>query len=180
MNTNETARIMKMFKAAYPDFDKNGDAKDIAALWAWRFKDADFKAVFAAVGDYIDGDHAFAPTVGQIKAIMNDKVPKLSAADGWAEITKALKDSLSNARSEFEKLSPPVRAYVEGPETLRMLAGCDVAGRAYQDYQAQFFKTFAQMQGKFTERPDYAALNAAEAKALGQYTGDSGVPGSSV
>ena len=171
MNTNETARIMKMFKAAYPDFDKNGDAKDIAALWAWRFKDADFKAVFAAVGDYIDGDHAFAPTVGQIKAIMNDKVPKLSAADGWAEITKALKDSLSNARSEFEKLSPPVKAYVKDAHTLRLLAGSDLSGRFFGDYQERFFKTFSQVQGDGT--PDYAALNApeAEAKVLGRGEG---------
>ena len=167
MKLNETGRIMTMLKVAYPDFDKGVDAEDIAALWAWRFKDVDFKAVFAAVGEYIDGDHAFAPTVGQIKAIMNDKVPKLSAADGWAEITKALKDSLSNAKAEFEKLSPPVRAYVEGPETLRMLAGCDVAGRAYQDYQTRFFRTFSQVQGRFSERPDYAALNAADRLSIG-------------
>lgn len=158
---------MTMLKVAYPDFDKGVDAEDIAALWAWRFKDVDFKAVFAAVGEYIDGDHAFAPTVGQIKAIMNDKVPKLSAAEGWAEITRALKDSLSNAKAEFEKLSPPVRAYVEGPETLRMLAGCDVAGRAYQDYQTRFFRTFSQVQGRFSERPDYAALNAADRLSIG-------------
>ena len=61
MNLNETGRIMKMIKAAYPNFDKNGSAKDIAALWAWRFKETDFKTVLEAVGTYIDGDHAFAP-----------------------------------------------------------------------------------------------------------------------
>lgn len=168
MNINETGDVMQIIKAAYPDFDKSVDAEAIAALWAWRFKDADFKAVLDAVGAYIDGDHAFAPTVGQIKALMNEKRPKLSAAEGWSEITRALKDSLSNAKAEFEKLSAPVRAYIEGPETLRMLAGCDVAGRVYQDYQERFFRTFSQVQGKFTERPDYAALNAkSAAKALG-------------
>ena len=159
---------MKMIKAAYPNFDKNGSAKDIAALWAWRFKETDFRTVLEAVGAYIDGDHAFAPTVGQIKAVIRAAQPKLSAADGWAEISRALKDSLANAEAEFKKLSPPVRAYVKDPHTLRLLAGSDLSGRFFGDYQERFFKTFSQVQGD--ERKDYAALNAPEAgaKVLGR------------
>jgi hypothetical protein len=166
MNLNETGRIMKMLKAAYPNFDNNGDAADIAALWAWRFKETDFKTVLEAVGAYIDGDHTFAPTVGQIKKIIQDRQPKLSAAEGWAEIARALKDSLANAEAEFKKLSPPVRAYVKDPHTLRLLAGSDLSGRFFGDYQERFFKTFSQVQGD--ERKDCAALNAPEAgeKAL--------------
>ena len=160
MNLNETGRIMKMLKAAYPNFDNNGDAADIAALWAWRFADTDIKTVMDAVGTYIDGDHAFAPTVGQIKTIIQDRQPKLSAAEGWAEIEKALKDSLGNAEAEFKKLSPPVRAYVKDPHTLRLLAGSDLSGRFFGDYQERFFKTFSRVQGD--ETPDYAALNAPE------------------
>ena len=158
MNLNETGRIMKMIKAAYPNFDKNGSAKDIAALWAWRFKETDFRTVLEAVGAYIDGDHAFAPTVGQIKAVIRAAQPKLSAADGWAEIARALKDSLANAEAEFNKLSPPVRAYVKSPQTLRSLAGCDMASRFFTDYQAQFFARFAAAQADETE--DFAALNS--------------------
>jgi hypothetical protein len=158
VNLNETGRIMKMIKAAYPNFDKSGNAKDIAALWAWRFKETDFKTVFEAVGTYIDGDHAFAPTVGQIKAVIRASQPTLSAADGWAEIARALKDSLANAEAEFNKLSPPVRAYVKSPQTLRSLAGCDIASRFFTDYQAQFFARFTAAQAD--ETPDYAALNS--------------------
>jgi hypothetical protein len=135
MNLNETGRIMKMLKAAYPNFDNNGDAADIAALWAWRFADTDLKTVMDAVGTYIDGDHTFAPTVGQIKKIIQDRQPKLSAAEGWAEIARALRDSLANAEAEFKKLSPPVRAYVKDPHTLRLLAGSDLSGRFFGDYQ---------------------------------------------
>lgn len=166
MNKLETGRIMKMIKAAYPNFDTNGDAKDIAALWAWRFKDVDFKTVLEAVGDYIDGDHAFAPTVGQIKTIIAANRPKLSALDGWHEIGRALKDSLANAESEFEKLSPPVKAYVKDPQTLRTLAGCDMSGRYFTDYQERFFKFFSAMQEDTT--PDYPALNKPEKSVIAE------------
>ena len=164
MNKLETGRIMKMIKAAYPNFDTNGDAKDIAALWAWRFKDVDFKTVLEAVGDYIDGDHAFAPTVGEIKTIIKGKQPKLSAIDGWHEIERALRDSLTNAEKEFSKLSPPVKAYVKDPQTLRTLAGCDMSGRYFADYQERFFKLFSAMQEDTT--PDYPALNKPEELAI--------------
>lgn len=164
MNANETGRIMKMIKAAYPNFDTNGDAKDIAALWAWRFKEIDFKTVLEAVGDYIDGDHAFAPAVGQIKTIIKGKQPKLSAIDGWHEIERALRDSLTNAEKEFSKLSPPVKAYVKDPQTLRTLAGCDMSGRYFADYQERFFKLFSAMQEDTT--PDYPALNKPEEVAI--------------
>lgn len=164
MNKLETGRIMKMIKAAYPNFDTNGDAKDIAALWAWRFKDVDFKTVLEAVGDYIDGDHAFAPTVGEIKTIIKGKQPKLSAIDGWHEIERALRDSLTNAEKEFRKLSPPVKAYVKDPQTLRTLAGCDMSGRYFADYQERFFKLFSAMQEDTT--PDYPALNRLDKAAI--------------
>lgn len=171
MNLNETGRIMKMLKAAYPNFDNNGSAADIAALWAWRFADTELKTVMDAVGTYIDGDHAFAPTVGQIKKIIQDHQPKLSASAGWAEIARALRDSLANAEAEFKKLSSPVKAYVKDAHTLRLLAGSDLSGRFFGDYQERFFKTFSQVQGDGT--PDYAALNApeAEAKVLGRGEG---------
>jgi hypothetical protein len=51
MNLNETGRIMKMLKAAYPNFDKSGNAKDIAALWAWRFKETEDFAAFNSPGN---------------------------------------------------------------------------------------------------------------------------------
>ena len=166
MNKLETGRIMKMIKAAYPNFDTNGSAEDIAVLWAWRFKETDFRTVLDAVGEWIDGDHAFAPTVGQIKTIIAASRPKLSALDGWHEIERALKDSLANAESEFEKLSPPVKAYVKDPQTLRTLAGCDMSGRYFTDYQERFFKFFSAMQEDTT--PDYPALNRPQDVALAE------------
>ena len=69
-----------------------------------------------------------------------------------------MKDSLANAEREFNKLSPPVRAYVKSPQTLRSLAGCDMASRFFTDYQAQFFARFTAAQAD--ETPDYAALNS--------------------
>ena len=166
MNAQETGRIMKMIKAAYPNFDTNGSAEDIAVLWAWRFKETDFRTVLDAVGEWIDGDHAFAPTVGQIKALIKRSQPKLSALDGWHEIERALKDSLANAETEFEKLSQPVKAYVKDPQTLRTLAGCDLSGQYFTSYQERFFKYFSAMQEDTT--PNYPALNKPENAAIAQ------------
>ena len=64
-----------------------------------------------------------------------------------------------------------MKAYVKDAHTLRLLAGSDLSGRFFGDYQERFFKTFLRVQGDGT--PDYAALNApeAEAKVLGRGEG---------
>jgi hypothetical protein len=159
MNRQEAARIMKMLKAAYPNFDNSASPADIMALWLWRFSDTPFKVVFEAVGDYIDGDHSFAPTVGQIKKIIADKKPKLSAEEAWQEIEGALKNAGRDCEAEFAKLSPPVKAYVKSPGVLRHLATAPYSSGEYDDYQARFFKFFKG--GVPVDEKDDAALNQA-------------------
>lgn len=142
MNKQGAARIMKMLKAAYPNFDNNASPADIMDMWLWRFKDTPFEVVFEAVGEYIDGDHSFAPTVGQIKKIIADKNPGMTAAEGWQEIEGALKNAGRDSKTEFEKLSPAVRAYVNSPATLKYLATTPYSSGEYEAYQTRFFKCF--------------------------------------
>jgi hypothetical protein len=124
MNKQDTARIMKMIKAAYPNFDKNGNEEDIANLWAWRFKNVDVNAVFEAVGEYIDTDMSgFAPSVGQIKQIIANKAYKpIDPSDAWQQVLKALMDAGSYPQKAFDKLPAPVQRAVGSAATLRQWA----------------------------------------------------------
>ncbi|MGN0193857.1 MAG: replicative helicase loader/inhibitor, partial [Pseudoramibacter sp.] len=142
MTKQGAARIMKMLKAAYPNFDNNANPADVMDMWLWRFKTTPFEVVFEAVGEYIDGDHEFAPTVGQIKQIIRDKNPGMTAAEGWQEIERALKNAGRDSKAEFDKLSPAVRAYVKSPATLKYLATTPYSAGEYEAYQERFFKYF--------------------------------------
>lgn len=124
MNKQDTARIMKMIKAAYPNFDKNGSEEDIASLWAWRFKDVDVKTVFDAVGEYIDTDMSgFAPSVGQIKQIIANKAYKpIDPNDAWQQVLRALRDAGSYPQKAFDALPAPVQRAVGSAATLKQWA----------------------------------------------------------
>jgi hypothetical protein len=124
MNKQDTARIMKMMKAAYPNFDKNGSEEDIANLWAWRFKDVDAKAVFEAVGEYIDTDMSgFAPSVGQIKQIIANKAYKpIDPSDAWQQVLRALSNAGSYPQKAFDALPAPVQRAVGSAATLKQWA----------------------------------------------------------
>lgn len=159
MNKQGATRIVKMIKAAYPNFDNNANPADIIALWAWRFKDTPFEKVMDAVGKYIDGDHEFYPKVGQIKAIIN-REGAMTPLEGWREIQRAIKNSARDSEHEFEKLSPPVKAYVGSPATLKELATMPYETHYLDHYQERFLRAFSSMQADGT--PDYAALNKPE------------------
>lgn len=124
MNKQDNARIMKMIKAAYPNFDKNGSEEDIANLWAWRFKNVDVNAVFEAVGEYIDTDMSgFAPSVGQIKQIIASKAYKpIDPSDAWQQVLRALSDAGSYPQKAFDALPAPIQRAVGSAATLKQWA----------------------------------------------------------
>lgn len=124
MNKQDTARIMKMIKAAYPNFDKNGSEEDIANLWAWRFKNVAVNVVFEAVGEYIDTDMSgFAPSVGQIKQIIANKAYKpIAPGDAWQQVLRALMDAGSYPQKAFDALPAPVQRAVGSAATLKQWA----------------------------------------------------------
>ena len=124
MNKQDTARIMKMIKAAYPNFDKNGSEEDIANLWVWRFKNVDVNVVFEAVGEYIDTDMSgFAPSVGQIKQIIANKAYKpIDPGDAWQQVMRALSDAGSYPQKAFDALPAPIQRAVGSATTLKQWA----------------------------------------------------------
>lgn len=124
MNEQDTARIMKMIKAAYPNFDKNGSEEDITNLWTWRFKDVDVKTVFDAVGEYIDTDMSgFAPSVGQIKQIIaKDHYKPIDPSDAWQQVLRALGDAGSYPQKAFDTLPAPIQRAVGSAATLKQWA----------------------------------------------------------
>jgi hypothetical protein len=156
MNKQETGKIMQMIKAAYSTFGKDTSQASITMLWAMCFKDIPFETVFEGVMNYINSDNAFPPSPGQIKTIIQSK-GAMTPDDGWKEVERALKNSARDSKTEFEKLSPPVKAYVGGPETLKILATTPLNTHYLDRYQEKFLKEFNAV--SINSVPDYEALN---------------------
>lgn len=146
MTFEETGRIMRAIKAAYPKWE--GCNQDTVLLWAQLFADDPVEAVGAAVKTYIASDiKGFPPVIGQIKQLMlkvRDDSPSEQAA--WALVRKAISNGLYGSYEEFEKLPPILQKVVGDPSQLERWAmledGLDtvVASNVMRSYRTELEK----------------------------------------
>lgn len=127
MTVEETRGMLKLLKAAYPQFYKSmrqSEAQDILDLWIEMFAEDDVQLVKMALKLIIDSDREFPPTIGTIKGKMseieNSIVKEKTNEDYWLEF----KDAVVNGGyygcvEAFEKLSPVVKEYCGSPSTIR-------------------------------------------------------------
>lgn len=131
MNTDETAMVLSVLKAAYPHAFQNLSKKDAEAmltLWATMFQAESYAEVNAAVGALISTRTVgYSPTIGEVK----EQVRRLhhhndiDDASAWALVSKACRNSSYHSREEFAKLPPEVQRAVGSPEQLKQWAGMD-------------------------------------------------------
>lgn len=132
MNLQETAEILAICKAEWPQSFAKMSAKDGEArlnLWATMFADDDVRLVGAAVKALIvAGDREFAPGVGQVKEQMRKLTAgrgEMSEAEAWAKIHRAISNGLYGAKEEFDRLPPLCQKLVGAPSQLRDWAALD-------------------------------------------------------
>lgn len=125
MDRLETAEILTVLKAAYPQF-YNGlsveDANGIVDLWAEMFKDEPAAVVALAVKAMIASrTNTFPPNIGEVKAqTLKMQMPQeMTAAEAWALVYRAISNSSYCAREEYDRLPPAIQRLVGSPNQLR-------------------------------------------------------------
>lgn len=130
MTYEETLKIFAVLKANYSNFFKNLtriDAEAQVNLWSEMF-DEPYELVGAAVKAYIATDtDGYPPNVGKIKEYIRKltQSEEMTELEAWTCVQKALRNSLYNSASEFEKLPPIVQRLVGSHNQLREWAMMD-------------------------------------------------------
>ena len=125
MDRLETADILAVLKAAYPQFYNGLGAKDanrIVDLWAEMFKDEPVTVVALAVKAMIASrTSTFPPNIGEVKAqIAKMRTPRgMTAVEAWTLVYRAISNSCYCAREEYDRLPPTIQRLVGSPNQLR-------------------------------------------------------------
>lgn len=119
MTRDETKKIIRGMMDIYPSYKPVALAETID-LWASLFKEYPYQLVSAALQAYMMQDNAFAPSPGQLVAMIpKDEIPELEA---WGQVRKALRNGTYGAEEEYEKLPEIIQKAVGSPEQLRAWA----------------------------------------------------------
>lgn len=128
MRLEETAQILAMINAVYPNWKPDADEGTILAAWHDIFQDLPFDAVNAALKAYIfSDDSSFAPQPGKlVRMVMKSKeTEELSPEEAWQLVYKAICNSCYHAEEEYNKLPAECQKAIGGPENLRELGQMD-------------------------------------------------------
>lgn len=128
MTRTETAEIMALLQAMYPDSFRgmsNEMMKARVAMWASIFQDDPPRLVQAAVQAWIATDtKAFAPVPGQIKeqiAILKNQTD-ITEQEAWDMVMVALRNSAYNSQEEYAKLPEDIRHAIGSHNMLKSWA----------------------------------------------------------
>lgn len=131
MTEKEMGTIMDILSAAYPMYYKNSSSEEkIAAfkLYYIHFGQYSKDLMFNVVNAYIASDtKGFPPAIGQLKEkLLQITEPKaLTEQEAWNYVAKALRNSLYNAKAEFDKLPDEIKGIVGSHNQLREWAMMD-------------------------------------------------------
>lgn len=127
MNINEAGVLLSKITVSYPNFKVN-DHKLAAAVWAETLENETLEDVNKALKIYNREAHEFAPSPGQLIAIIKKYKPKSeSPMEMLNKIRIALKNASYGAEEEFKRLPKAAQMAVGSPGELRRIshAGLD-------------------------------------------------------
>lgn len=175
-------QILTLLQSEYPQSFSSMDARTMALkveLWEREFSDDNPNWVYAAIRTYMRTPERFAPSIGQVREIMNsltagEELPEQTA---WALVSAACRNGLYGYKQEFEKLPPEVQAAVGAPEQLKAWAAMDadtvesvVASNFMRNYKANKAREKAraalppEMRDLISGLADHMKLGGGEAK----------------
>lgn len=123
-------QILTLLQSEYPQSFSAMDARTMALkveLWEREFGADNPNLVYAAIRTYMRTPERFAPSIGQVREIMNsltagEELPEQTA---WAMVSAACRNGLYGYKTEFEKLPPDVQTAVGAPEQIKAWAMMD-------------------------------------------------------
>lgn len=125
MTRDEVKVLFRIMDSVYPHAYKNDEQlSDAMDVWAVVFAGDKAKLVESALYTYINDDNEYAPTPGQIRAIMRRIMnpDELSEGDAWNMVRRALSNGLYGAQEEFDKLPKDVQKAVGSPQWIHSVA----------------------------------------------------------
>lgn len=125
MNKTETAKIMAVLKAAYPQYYKDKSKQELeqaVELWQDMFDSEPYAEVAAGIKAFMASEtKGFPPSIGQVKekiALFTRPQDAMTEQEVWSLVKKALKNSAYGYNEEYEKLPEAVKAIVGSPSVL--------------------------------------------------------------
>lgn len=164
MSIEETAKILAVLQAAYPNFKPDDKAATINT-WYMMLGDYDYNVVQEAVKMFIaTGRDGFAPSISQVidKIYMIENPAPLAGMEAWDLVSKAVKNSAYFAEREFAKLPPMVQKAVGSPNQLHEWALTESA-KFETVVQSNFLRSYEAVVQRET---DYAKLPESTRKRL--------------
>ena len=119
MTFQETAKIMAVFKAAYPRYYANIDveeARRVTTLWASMLADYSYETVSNAAKALIVSSK-FPPTIAEVieKIQLLTKEPELTEGEAWSMVRKAIRNGIYGYKEEYRKLPDKVKTAIGNP-----------------------------------------------------------------
>lgn len=132
MTKQEIAKMFYFIRALYPQtFKHYGEMETKNHIDAWEHVFGSFNAelVMKATEFYVYNDtKGFAPSAGQIIECIHKLNPTgtMNEMEAWRLVEKAVRNSLYNAATEFEKLPQVIKRVVRDPGHLKDWAQMDL------------------------------------------------------
>lgn len=127
MSREETKKFLLTINSMYANF-KPDDFTLAVDSWCWALADYTAEQVMAALQIYIKTSNSgFAPNPSQIIAAMHAPVNnnRMTEAEAWALVKRAIQDSIYNSGERFAALPPLVQRAVGDANMLRQWAMSD-------------------------------------------------------
>lgn len=129
MNREETQRIIMAIQVLYPGYRVENSMKAATVdMWMEMMSDMSYEQVSRAVRVFSSTDtKGFAPTVGQIRAIIAERniTDLLNEGQAWELVSKAIENGNYGAEEEYNKLPEDIRRALGGPGQIRQWAAMD-------------------------------------------------------
>lgn len=160
MNREETRNILTILRVNYPtSFTNVSNEKDmnlIVNTWGILFKNDNVSDVYNAILKIIASNTSgFAPTIGQIKDVMNQPFKNCVMSDekAWSIVLNNAKVDFNQAKRNFEGLPGNIKKAVEDPNFLSEL------GSSSKFQQNKFKQMFIERYRNVIQE-DYKQLNS--------------------
>lgn len=150
MDRHETAMVLSILRAAYPNFYKGmgkEDLNSIVNLWLSMFEEDPPENVAAAVKALIATDtKGFPPHIGAVKEKLRQITTPamMTEQEAWALVANAIRNGTYGSQKEFDALPLTIQRIVGSPNQLKEWAAMDadtvnsvVASNFQRSYRAR-------------------------------------------
>ena len=125
MTREETKKIIRIMCDCYPNY-KPMDLSETVDVWNMMLSEHTYHRISMALKAYILTDNSgFAPSIGQLteKAQALTSHPDMNEMEAWSLVSKAVRNSIYNSESEYEKFPDSIKRAVGSASQLRIWAG---------------------------------------------------------